>query len=584
MKTPDYKLVTTAGELELAIADLANQKVIGLDTETTGLDPYLSKIRLLQLASPESSYVIDLFKVPALQYEPLRRLLQSADVLKVLHNAKFDLKMLMRHAHMEVQPIFDSMLAGQVISAGQSGRSHNLAALTEKKLDIALDKRLRLSDWSGELSQAQTDYAAQDAQVLPQLRESLIAELEDLKLNEIAQLEFDCVASIAAMELAGVYLDAEKWRALMANIQRAHDRLAAELQRELAAGSAQGTLFGEPEINLNSPAQIRKALLRLGIELKNTRAVELHALAEKHPVIARLLDYRSVQKSLSSYGLNLLEHIHRQTGRIHADFRQIGTPTGRLSCSEPNLQQIPSSPEYRSCFTAPQGRKLIVADYSQIELRILADWSQDTALLKALVSGVDLHRATASQMFGAPLDSVTKDQREAAKSLNYGLLYGMGAQGLAMRLQTSVEEAEKLIHKYFQTYSGVARWLDEAGERAVSERKSRSRGGRLMIHEFDADNRSERAAIIRLGKNAPIQSTSADITKLAMARIHKALKGKPAEMVNSIHDEIVIEADESIAQEMAHIVEREMIAAGRQYIKSIPVIVEAAVGDAWLKQ
>ena len=251
-------------------------------------------------------------------------------------------------------------------------------------------------------------------------------------------------------------IDADCWRRLVADVERAHDALSVELKRELAAGIPQLTLFDEPpNINLDSPAQITETLARMGIKVEGTRSWQLQPLAKEHPAVAKLLEYRSVQKSLSSYGLSLLEHIHPVTGRIHADFRQIGATGGRMSCSDPNIQQIPHTPEYRICFRAPAGRKLVIADYSQIELRILADWSQDTALVKALLSGEDLHCVTASQMFNIPLEQVSKNQRAAAKQLNYGIMYGLGAPGLAARIDCSEKEAEGLIRKYFAAYSGV---------------------------------------------------------------------------------------------------------------------------------
>jgi DNA polymerase-1 len=389
---------------------------------------------------------------------------------------------------------------------------------------------------------------------------------------------------MAAMELAGMALDAECWRRLVVNLERAHDVLSDQLRRELAAGVPQLTLFGEPpNINLDSPTQVTDALANMGIKVEGTRSWQLQPLAKDHPAIEKLLEYRSVQKLLSSYGLALLEHIDPKTGRVHADFRQMGATGGRMSCSDPNLQQVPNTPEYRWCFRAPAGRKLVIADYSQIELRILADWSQDTALVKALLSGEDLHCVTASQMFGIPLEQVSKDQRGAAKQLNYGIMYGLGAQGLGARIGCALEEAEGLLRKYFEAYSGVAAFLREAADRAVGDRESRTRSGRLIYFNFDANDRSQVAAIQRLGKNAPIQGSSADIIKRALALLYDALKTIDARIVNCIHDEIVIEAAEADAEECAAIVDREMVAAAREFIRSVPVTVDIAIGDAWIK-
>jgi DNA polymerase I len=286
---------------------------------------------------------------------------------------------------------------------------------------------------------------------------------------------------------------------------------------------------------------------------------------------------------LTSYGENILTFINPMTYRIHADFFQIGAPTGRLSCHDPNLQQVPNSPEYRSCFTAPPGRKLIIADYSQIELRILAEFSQDPSLLQAFRAGIDLHRMTASQMLGIPFDDITKEQRDAAKALNFGLIYGMGAQGLSNRINTSIEESERLIQKYFTTYGGVHSWLTNAGETAVRDRQCRTSSGRLWSFNFDSTDRSAVASYVRAGKNFPIQGTNADITKRALVLMHAPLRTLGARVVNCIHDEIVVEAAEETAETAAVTVESLMIQAAAETLKTVPVTVNTVIADCWTK-
>lgn len=578
-----FTLITSGAPIEAMVAALAAQPVIGIDTETTGLDPMQSRVRLLQIATPEAVFVLDLFAFAALSHTGLRELLSAPQPVKILHNAKFDLKMLLYHFDLEVRGIFDTMLANQLLDGGRGERSSSLAAVVAYYLDEALDKSMQVSDWAGSLSAEQYEYAAKDAGLLLPLREAMVRELAEARLIEAAKLEFDCVLPLAALELAGMYLDAECWRGLAAGIERDHERISAELKRELAAGVPQLSFFDEPTINLDSPTQVTQALKRMGIQVEGTRSWQLQPLAKAHTVIAKLLEYRHAQKALSSYGNDFLKYIHPVTGRIHSDFRQIGAIGGRMSASEPNLQQVPNTREYRSCFRAPAGRKLCIADYSQIEIRILADWSQDTALLKALLSGEDLHCVTASQMFNIPLDAITKAQRAAAKQLNYGIMYGLGAPGLAARIDCSAEEAEALIRKYFAAYSGVAEWLKEAGNRAVGERENRTRSGRLIYFKYDAQDRSQVAATQRLGKNSPIQGSSADIIKRALALIYEALKGRDAKIVNCVHDEIVVEAAAAEAEDCARLLEREMSKAGQEFIHSIPVTVDAIVSDAWIK-
>lgn len=582
-RTP-FKLVNTEPALEQALGAISSHPVIGVDTETTALSPFQGEVRLLQLATPEQSFVIDLFQLPAVRHRGLRELLSSAQPVKVFHNAKFDLKMLIHHFDLEVRGLFDTLLASQLIGAGRNEGGHGLAAVSDRHLGELVDKSMQVSDWSSRLTEEQYEYAAKDAALMLPLYEKLSAGLRELNLEEVARLEFECVLPIAAMELAGMALDADCWRGLVVNLERAHEVLSDELKRELAAGVLQLTLFGEPpNINLDSPTQVTEALGHMGIKVEGTRSWQLQPLSKEHPAIEKLLEYRSVQKLLSSYGLALLEHINPETGRIHADFRQMGATGGRMSCSDPNLQQVPNTPEYRSCFRAPAGRKLVIADYSQIELRILADWSQDIALVKALLSGEDLHCVTASQMFGISLEQVSKDQRAAAKQLNYGIMYGLGAPGLGARIGCSLEEAESLLRKYFEAYSGVAAFLRDAADRAVGDRESRTRSGRLIYFSFDANDRSQVGATQRLGKNAPIQGSSADIIKRALALLYDALKPIDARIVNCIHDEIVIEVAAAQADECAAILDREMIAAAREFIRSVPVTVDITIADAWLK-
>jgi DNA polymerase I-like protein with 3'-5' exonuclease and polymerase domains len=579
----NYTLVESPAALDEACRELMSAPVIGVDTETTGFDPYRTRIRLLQMATAGRNLVVDLFKVPALGNPMLREVLSSPARLKVFHNAKFDLKMLLHHGGIEVRGVFDTLLASKLIAAGVGDISHGLAAVSERYLGEQVDKSAQSSSWSGELSQEQLEYAAKDAALMLPLQKELEGKLRELNMTEVAALEFDCVLPIAAMELAGMAIDRECWLKQAQSVQQAHDILSIELKQALAEGIEQLSLFGEPEINLDSPSQITDALARMGIKVDGTRSWQLQPLAREHPAVHKLLEYRTVQKALSSYGPSMLNHISPVTGRLHPDFRQIGASGGRMSCSDPNLQQIPNTPEYRMCFRAPAGRKLVIADYSQIELRILADWSQDAALVKALVSGEDLHCATASQMLGVKIDEVSKEQRAAAKQLNYGLMYGLGPQGLAARIECSNEEAEDLIRKYFAAYKGVAEWLREAADRAIQDRVSRTRSGRMISFSFDLEDRAQVAAMERFGKNAPIQGSSADIIKRALIRLYEPLKPLGAKTVNCVHDEIVVEVAEENAEQCKRIMEHEMILAAREFVRSVPMTVDATISDAWLK-
>jgi DNA polymerase I-like protein with 3'-5' exonuclease and polymerase domains len=579
-----YRLVRDLDSLSTCLDQLERQPVVGLDTETTGLDPFTSRIRLVQLSVPGQAFLIDCFQLDPFKLPRFVALLESDRPIKILHNAKFDARMFDHHAGIRLRGVFDSFLASQLIAAGAHVGSHSLAAVVERHTGEAMDKSERLSDWSAaELSDPQLEYAANDVLVLPLLRDRMVERIRALGLVEVAKLEFDCAHSVARMENAGIYIDRRRWLDLCDVVEKSHKLLREQLATELATTAQQMTLFGEADINLDSPAQVLEAFQRMGIPLTGTRASELESFAAEHPIIGRFLGYRTLSKQLTSYGRGFLDHVHAVTGRIHPSFMQIGAPSGRMACADPSVQQIPNGPEYRECIRAPEGRLLVTADYSQIELRIVADWAQDTSLIKAFQSGEDLHKVTASQMFNIPLAEVSKRERTAAKSLNFGLLYGMGAQGLAWRIHSSVAEAERLIRKYFAAYSGVEAWLHQAAESALANRSTRTRSGRLVVFEFDPSDRVQVSGITRVGKNVPIQGTSADILKAAMTILEDELAPFGARIVNAIHDELVVECHEGVADEVAKTVRLGMEKAGRRYIRSIPVVVDTAVGPSWTK-
>src|SRR5882762_7140635 len=588
-----YELVTTAEELRRAVDELFHKHAVGLDTETTELDPYLGRLRLIQLASPDGVYIVDLNRFAdadlkaGAEMEPLRQLLTAPRPIKIAHNAKFDAKFIKHNLGVDIVGIFDTLLASQIVSAGGLEDRHGLNAIAERYLNEAVDKSERLSNWEFELSESQLQYAARDAAVLLPLRDKLIERIRALDLIQCAQLEFECVMPVVDIELTGFFMNKERWLEQLAIVETRRGELANELQEMLGEGVAQASLFGPPRanINLDSQQQVTEALNRLGIPLPDsTRNWKLQPLAAQYPVVAKLLEYRTMQKALTSYGQNMIEFISPKTGRLHADFRQIGAPTGRFACTNPNIQQVPHAAEYRRCFMGyPEGRRLVIADYSQIELRILAEFSGDQGFIEAFKSGADLHRVTAAQVFNVALDQVSKEQRDFAKRLNFGVVYGIGAQRFSMMTGLSVPEAEAVLRKYFATYRGLDTYLREAANRAVQQRQTRTASGRLVRFRFDEGDRQQISMTQRNGKNTPIQGTSADILKRALRLLEDQLRDTSAKIVNIIHDEIVVEVDADEAEAVAQKVERAMCAAGEEYLQTVPVKVETEIADEWVK-
>ncbi|MEP7037876.1 MAG: DNA polymerase [Acidobacteriota bacterium] len=587
-----FQLITDAEVLRAACEQLKMDDYLGFDTETTALDPYEGEIRLVQLSNGKDTKVIDLKPFAergdlrtSEELAPLRELLSADKPIKIAHNAKFDAKWVKHHLDVELSGVFDTLLASQLIAAGDQDRRHSLAEVTSYFLGTELDKSEQVSDWSAaELSQSQIEYAARDAATMIPLREKMLEKLKSDQLIQVAKLEFDCVLPIAAMELNGFYLDEARWREQLEKVKKEQAVVAVELQQMLSAGVAQASLFGVTEINLDSQVQVSDALRNLGVPIPaTTRGWQLQPLAVDYPVVAKLLEYRGVAKSLSSFGENILEFIKPETGRIHADFRQIGAPTGRFSCSKPNIQQIPHEEEYRRCFRAPAGRKLITADYSQVELRILAEFSNDENFIKAFLSGEDFHTTAAAQVFNIKPEDVTSEQRSFAKRLNFGVVYGIGSQRFALMTGLKQIEAENIMRRYFATYRGLDAWLRDAARQVVTNRVARTASGRMSRFRFDEEDRKAISLAQRNGKNMPIQGTSADILKRALYLLHLEMRGTSAKLVNIVHDEIIVEGDAGEAEQIAEKLNKAMCAAGEEYIKKVPVKVDVTISDEWTK-
>jgi DNA polymerase-1 len=626
MQELNYQPITDPDRLAEACERLARAAEVGFDTETTALSPFEGRVRLVQLAAAgEPVYVFDLDRLTGEgddrtrrqrartsdSLAPLRRLLAATRPVKIAHNAKFDAKWVSHYLGVELcgdfdsrgdnkneverGGLFDTLLASQLISAGEQEDRHSLASVAERYLNQSVDKTQQVSDWSSNLSDAQLEYAARDAALMLPLRAKLVEALRSNALTRTAQLEFECVVPLAALELAGVYLEQDCWRAKLKEIQKHRNELHELLQEELAEEPAQQSLFGPTrgDINLDSHVQLTRALKRVlpeGEEIPDsTRNWKLEPLAAKFTVVRQILDYRTLQKTLK-FGETLLEAVDKgkeepeKSSRIHTHFHQIGAPTGRMSSTDPNVQQIPHAFDMRRCFRAPQGRKLVVADYSQIELRILAEFTGDRGFVEAFQSGADLHRTTAAQVFNVKVEDVSKEQRDFAKRLNFGVVYGIGARRFALLTGLKESEAEDLLKRYFATYRDLDAWLRDAGFKAARDRTApRTVAGRLFRFNFDPEDKQAASLAQRNGKNAPIQGSSADIIKRALRLLHDRLKGTDAFVVNVVHDEVVVECPAGEAEEFAKVVEQAMCAAGEEYVRKVPVKVEAQPADEWVK-
>jgi DNA polymerase-1 len=574
-----WRFISSSEELKYAMTRLAGRELLALDVETDGLDVHKNRVILLTVGDDSLQLVVD---CRCCSLEPLAPLL-SGPVTKVLHHGAFDLAML-RNLGVRVENVRDTMLNEQILENGRGEGPFSLAALSRKYLKVELPKELRTSfSVEGEISPAQLEYARRDVLATFQILLEQAPRLSADKLAPTAVLEGEAVPAFADLHFDGVYLDGERWAGLVESNRQRQQQIKEELDRHFAP-VVSGDLFGNPVINYESEAELRPALEKLcRVRLRELDKNALAAL--KHPVGKLLVEYREAGKIVSTYGQSFLERIHPRTGRIHADFHQIGAPTGRVSCSDPNLQNIPRGSDFRRCFCAPEGKRMITADYSGCELRILAQSSDDDAFISAFRRGADLHALVATEIFGRTVTkTLNPELRNRAKAINFGLAYGMGAAGLAQVCGMSVEAAEELLQRYFRSFPRVYQYLEDSAAQALRQGWCATIGGRkLWIKEPSGPE--ERAAALRVAKNMPIQGTNADMLKAAMAAIRRRFidENLSARMVNCVHDEILVEADEDSVWEAAEVVKEEMIRAGERYITKVPVEVEVLVGDWWQK-
>jgi DNA polymerase-1 len=465
------------------------------------------------------------------------------------------------------------MLLSQLLhGVRQTKGFHTLAECVSCELGHTIDKELQASNWSGPLSVAQLRYAAQDVAILQPLLGALQRKIKDTKQEQTAAIESRCLPAMTWLSDAGVAFDLDGWLALAdkAGI------FTTELQKQLdaQAPTPPGTFPGTIVWNWESHVQVKEVFRSLGITLESSDDDNLAAVS--HPLAELLRQYRSVRKLVSTYGKEWANYV--QQTRIYSHWRQIGADTGRMASSEPNLQNLPRNPAYRRCFIAPPGRVLIKADYSQIELRIAAKIAGEERMIAAYQQGQDLHALTASLVLGKPTADITKDDRQIAKSLNFGLVYGMGLNGFRRfaqseyNLKLSQKQARDYRSSFFQAYPALARW-----HRAVERKhgpESRTLTGRRRLFE------RKNPDTWRL--NSPVQGTGADGLKLALALLWERRAECPeAFPVLVVHDEIVIEVSEQTADCTAAWLKQAMMDAMSPLIEPIPVEVDTRIGKTW---
>ncbi len=595
-----YHIVTEQADFDAWLDRLKTSALFAFDTETTSLNYMDAKIVGVSfaVAEGEAAYVPlahDYLDAPEqLEREQvlaaLKPLLEDEAQAKVGQNLKYDASVLANHGITLRGIRHDTMLESYVLDA--SGSRHDMDTLALKHLGV---KTIHFEDIAGkgakQLSFNQIDidtagpYAAEDADITLRLHHTLWPKLEsEQSLTTVYEtIERPLVPVLSTIERRGALVSAQ---------------LLGEQSLQLGTRMGELTelaydLAGAP-FNLASPKQLGEILfekLKLPVIKKTPKGAPSTAeevlveLALDYPLPKLLLEYRSLSKLKSTYTDKLPGMINPQTGRVHTSYHQAVTATGRLSSSDPNLQNIPIRTEegrrIRQAFIAPEGYKIVAADYSQIELRIMAHLSKDEGLLRAFADGLDVHRATAAEVFDVELDEVTAEQRRRAKAINFGLIYGMSAFGLAKQLHLGRHEAQQYIDRYFERYPGVQHYMDSTRESAKEKGYVETLfGRRLYLPEIKARNKMRVQAAERTAINAPMQGTAADIIKLAMIDVHHWLTQDHPDthIIMQVHDELVLEVPE---QKLAEINEQLCQKMSNAASLDVPLLVEAGVGDNW---
>ena len=596
----DYIAITDQSSLDNWLVKLKNAALFSFDTETTSLNYMDARIVGLSFAVEpgEAAYLplahdylgapeqLDRDKVLQ-QFKPI---LESEQHLKVGQNLKYDASVLANHG-IELRGIaYDTMLESYVLNSTANRHDMDTLALahlgrTTIHFEDVAGKGAKQLTFNQIAIEEATPYAAEDADITLSLHHSLWpkVELEPNLKRLFLEVELPLVKVLSRIERKGVLVDC----AFLAQQSQSHGDTMKALEQEAFA------LAGE-EFNLSSTKQLAAILFdKQGLPVvkktpkgaPSTAEDVLQELALDYPLPKLLLEYRTLAKLKSTYTDKLPHMVNAATGRVHTSYHQAVTATGRLSSSDPNLQNIPIRTEagrkIRQAFIAAPGYKLVAADYSQIELRIMAHLSGDKGLTEAFRQGLDVHRATAAEVFDCPLDNVSDDQRRSAKAINFGLIYGMSAFGLAKQLRIQRNDAQRYIDTYFERYPGVARYMDDIRAQAREQGYVETLfGRRLYLPEINARNGMRRQAAERTAINAPMQGTAADIIKLAMIDVDRWLLNDDvdAAMVMQVHDELVLEVAEQQVQAVADELCRRMSAAADL---AVPLLVEAGIGDNW---
>lgn len=604
---------------------------IGVDTETTGLDPLTCKVRLLQVATTKKAIVIDLEDWRDFinkrqvtwdtELSDVYELLES-DRPKIMHNAAFDLNMLEMEGVILGGPIFDTLFASRIINNG-TGAKNDLGSVVERLIGTELSKELQKADWARFVDEDMLIYAARDAIALTHIQPILYKDLQEAKISEavtlldVFKLEMQCLSIISKMQLNGSPFDIEAASALKEALEKEELELKMafiqnldEEIRDFSSDNPSVFLPRDPDGSFNlrpkdtgrkdngtkkyagfnpgSSKQMGERFTQAGIVIppnsKGDISLDQKLLAFIRPDY-ELVDQYMIWKEASTRVSDvekLIKNYNIATKRIHANYKQMGTETGRMSCAEPNLQQVPREKRFRAMFKVEDGRKIIGGDFSQIELRVAAEFSEEPNMIDAYRAGRDLHTETAALMAGVKLENVTGDQRQSAKICNFGLLYGAGAATLRKQsiaqygMYISMERAHELVNGFRSAYPRLYKWQTEQGNASTNAVYTLYGRRRFLFGHNDKYT-------TRL--NSVVQGTAGDVCKIALAKLWDrmqafAFEGLP-EVIGVVHDEIIMTVEEGYEEMWAEELEEAMTSAGAVVLSLVPVVADVKIGYSW---
>ena len=597
-----YQLVDSMEEMEKLAANILTFGFVSLDTETTSVDAISAKLVGLSFAMKEG----EAYYVPVPQHEEwtgedfektlkvvniFKKVYENDQILKIGQNIKYDMMVLANYdIHLEGK-MFDTMIAHYILAPELRHNMDYLAEVYLKYKTIHIDALIGSGKKQRSMSELDPkevyEYAAEDADVTLKLKNILEKELHEKGLYQLfEEVEMPLVPVLARMEMNGARID----EASLAETSKVFTERMETIERDIREVAGQ-------ELNISSPRQIGELLfdqLKIDSKPKKTKTGQyvtdeatLLALKSKHPVVEKILDYRGYKKLLSTYIDALPQLVNPRTGHIHTSYNQAVTATGRLSSSNPNLQNIPirdeNGKEVRKAFIPDEGELFFSADYSQIELRLMAHLSQDKNMVEDFNSGHDIHQATAAKIFKVPIEEVTSTMRRKAKTANFGIIYGISAFGLAERMEVSRGEARQLIDDYFATYPGVKEYMDKSIEKARQLGYTQTLlGRRCQLPDINSRNAVVRGYAERNAINAPIQGTAADIIKVAMIRIDKRMReeGLKSKMILQVHDELNFSVVPEEKEQLQALVINEMQNAIQL---SVPLYADCGWGENWLE-